>query len=65
MLFCVGSNGLITGLIKWAKLDRSGFGVKYIRLWFLCGLGWDGVSWLEMGLERGKMYHPLTWARIL
>ncbi len=36
-----GSNGLITGVIKWAKLDRHGFGLKYTRLWFLCGLSWD------------------------
>lgn len=50
-----GSAGLITGVIKWAKLDRPGFGVKYTRLWFLCGLGWDN-GWQFMagdGINSG------------
>lgn len=62
-----GSSGLIAGVIKWAKLDEHGFGVHHARLWRLSSLGWIAVdsSWLEMGLEQGKMYHPLTGARIL
>lgn len=42
-----GSNGLITEVIKWAKLDRPGFGMKYTRLWFLCSFGWDS-NWQSM-----------------
>lgn len=53
-----GSNGLITGVIKWANTQGFGFWAAWV------GIA-DDSSWLEMGLEQGKMYHPLTWARIL
>lgn len=29
------------GLIKWDQLDGHGFRVKYKRIWFLGGLGWN------------------------
>lgn len=44
------------GLIKWDQLDGHGFRVKYKRIWFLGGLGWnsswqfmvkDGIRWGE------------------
>lgn len=62
-----GSNGLITRVIKWAKLERNGFGVKLFLVLQqpgLVGIAADS-SRLEMGLEQGKLYHPLTWAPIL
>lgn len=35
------------GLIKWDQLDGHSFRVKYKRIWFLGGLGWDS-SWQFM-----------------
>lgn len=55
-----GSNALITGVIKWAKLDRPGFGVEYTRLWFFSILGWDS-GWQFMawdGIREGENVPP-------
>lgn len=55
-----GSNGLITVVIKWAKLDEHGFGVQHTRLWLLSSLGWD-CRWQFMagdGIRAGENVPP-------
>lgn len=47
-----GNSALTAWVIKWAKLDSSGFGMKCTELWFLSGLGWDR-SW-RWDYIRGK-----------